>query len=559
MDAGFLLAPAGGLARTTTSTTAASRTIRTTSTRARRPQHYVGGDASYFAGRHELKFGAAWRTTPVDTQQIWPASHLIASWDDYPNMLVQVARDYQFRDECTLCRRLRHRHHLARSADGDWRRPIRSAIVVAGRGVRAGRRWIRERSAAPERPAVDKRLRVEQPHAARRLHLRGRRVAKTVVRGSYAMFASQLPGSIAAFVSPIQYSYAYYNAVDQNGDGVAQLSEVLINQGLQGFYGFDPTNPARTTAVNRGRSGVKPPTTQEWLFGIDREVMPDFALSGTFTYRRMHDLLWTPLLGVTRADYFQTGDAYRDGAGSRRLQRAALRARGGGGAAGRRQDRDQSRRLPSTLSGVEFSATKRLAHHWMARFGFSTNDWREYFDDPSRAILDPTPAPAPSSTCAVRRAAGRRRPGRAVVGRQRQERHLHGRAEVPVRRQRVVRGSVGTESWREPRHAPGLRGAVLPEQRAHRRPARPQDRAARDERGRLPAAGGHLARRARREEVQVRHGSTLALDFDVFNVLNSGTVLGRQYDARLTGPTGFGQVLEIMNPRIARLGVRFVF
>jgi hypothetical protein len=39
---------------------------------------------------------------------------------------------------------------------------------------------------------------------------------KTIVRGSYAMFASQLPASQAAFVSPIQYAYAYYNAVDRN-------------------------------------------------------------------------------------------------------------------------------------------------------------------------------------------------------------------------------------------------------------------------------------------------------------------------------------------------------
>src|SRR5262249_18366000 len=60
---------------------------------------------------------------------------------------------------------------------------------------------------------------------------------KTIVRGSYSMFASQLPGSIAAFVSPIQYSYAYYNAVDRNGDGAAQPTEVLVNQGLQGFEG----------------------------------------------------------------------------------------------------------------------------------------------------------------------------------------------------------------------------------------------------------------------------------------------------------------------------------
>jgi hypothetical protein len=42
-------------------------------------------------------------------------------------------------------------------------------------------------------------------------------------------------------------------------------------------------------------------------------------------------------------------------------------------------------------------------------------------------------------------------------------------------------------------------------------------------------------------------------------VLNTVTVLGKQYDARLTGATGFDQTLEIMNPRIARLGARFTF
>jgi hypothetical protein len=49
------------------------------------------------------------------------------------------------------------------------------------------------------------------------------------------------------------------------------------------------------------------------------------------------------------------------------------------------------------------------------------------------------------------------------------------------------------------------------------------------------------------------------IDLDLFNALNKGTVLGRQYNLRLTGATGFNQVLEILNPRIARIGVRFNF
>jgi len=38
--------------------------------------------------------------------------------------------------------------------------------------------------------------------------------------------------------------------------------------------------------------------------------------------------------------------------------------------------------------------------------------------------------------------------------------------------------------------------------------------------------------------------------------LNSGTVLGRVYDVT---SSKFNQVAEVMNPRIARFGVRFQF
>jgi hypothetical protein len=50
--------------------------------------------------------------------------------------------------------------------------------------------------------------------------------------------------------------------------------------------------------------------------------------------------------------------------------------------------------------------------------------------------------------------------------------------------------------------------------------------------------------------------ATLAIDLDLFNMLNSGTTLGLQYDAR---SASYGLVQEIMQPRIARLGARFVF
>ena len=48
----------------------------------------------------------------------------------------------------------------------------------------------------------------------------------------------------------------------------------------------------------------------------------------------------------------------------------------------------------------------------------------------------------------------------------------------------------------------------------------------------------------------------VGFDFDIFNVFNSGTVLGRIYDV---SSTEFNNVAEIMNPRIARFGVRLQF
>jgi hypothetical protein len=60
-----------------------------------------------------------------------------------------------------------------------------------------------------------------------------------------------------------------------------------------------------------------------------------------------------------------------------------------------------------------------------------------------------------------------------------------------------------------------------------------------------------------RFEKQVSFGSRhLLFDVDVFNLLNSGTVLGRKYNVRAKD---FNAITEIMNPRIARFGVRFNF
>ena len=73
---------------------------------------------------------------------------------------------------------------------------------------------------------------------------------------------------------------------------------------------------------------------------------------------------------------------------------------------------------------------------------------------------------------------------------------------------------------------------------------------------RLPAASSLDARIEKAFKIQ---RVNILFDLDIFNLTNSATVLGKQYNLRATGATGFDQVLEVMNPRILRLGGRINF
>jgi hypothetical protein len=521
-----------------------------------RPQHYAGGDGSFFAGIHELKFGGGWRKTPVQTQQLWPGSHMVASWGGYPNMLVQVARDYSSNTD-------------AQYINGYVTDTIALSRLTLTGGVRVDHQTSSlEAANVPAVPGFATLLPAISTSAVSNVFVWNSftprvgftlaldEARKTILRGRYAVFASQLPASQAAFASPIQYAYAYYNAVDRNEDGIAQFSEVLINQGLQGYVGFDPKNPS--AAVNRVASDQKPPRTYEFLAGFDKELTPQFSVSGTFTYRLMHDLPWTPLTGVTSANYSQTatltGTAPIIGAYSVPLYalNASAVPPGGGKTFGVRDGYHQR------YMGLEVSATKRLSNRWMARVGFSTNDWREYFDDPSKSILDPTRAPVPSPAWPF---AGPQVDGGTVL-RASTGSGKSGIYMVAPSYQFVANGLYDI-IW-------GVSvSANLVVRQGYAEPYFQSDVATGDPLGhktvllvphvddyRLPSVTSLDGR----VEKTFKFGiSKIALDFDLFNVLNSGTVLGQQYDTRLTGPTGFGSTLEIMNPRIARLGVRFNF
>lgn len=528
-----------------------------------RPQDYIAGDASYFKGKHEVKFGFSWRKTPVDSLSQVTGNKIKTIHTGYPNMDAYAQQDW------------------VSSTEGRYTNAFVTDTISLNRlTIIAGIRWDRQTSsllqttapAVPNFPLLPDTTAAAVNNAYDFKNLTPRagityaldNARKTVARASYAMFASQLPGNAAAFVSPIQpYTYVYYNAVDRNGNRVADLNEIDFASGVQGSNNVDLAHPGTVTTSNR-IGDISAPRTNEFMAGVDREVVPNFGVSATFTYRTLTNFVWNPRNGVTPADYIQNGTltaALPDGTP---VTVPLYRVRPGVVQPGYHAENrpDYSRRY----YGLELSATKRMSDKWMARAGFATTSFTEHFDNcatlPCNAIMDPTRSPYPSdqfgSTAQLQRSGplfdggplATRSTGSGKSGiyllSPKYQFSANGLYQAPW-------GLYFGGSWM-------LRPGYA--QPFYQSRVNPGDPVFANKDVLLVSAMDQFKLDAvttvdARVEKAFKFGrSNLALDFDIFNLFNSATVLQRQLDARVTT---YNAVREVMNPRIIRLGARFFF
>jgi hypothetical protein len=522
-----------------------------------RPQRYLAADVTALAAHNAIDAGFSYRETPIDNQTTYPGSHIVTIWNTHPNVIAQVSRDVSQSTD-------------ARYVSGFARDTFSFDRLTVTGGVRFDRQSSSLKAATVQAvdgfatllPSVTAAAKNDvyvwtnlAPRAS--VAYSAGSTYRVTARSSYALFASQLSGAQAAFASPIQPAFVTYNAVDADGDGLAQTSELSLSQGIQSSAGFDLKNPSSTTSVNRV-GDTHAPLTHEWTAGVDADLPWNLSLTGTLTYRKMEDLLWSPLIGVRAAQYAPAGTlsgTLPDG-GSFSVPLFALRpgfAPVGGGLESVNRAGYHQRYV-----GIELGATKRLSNRWMARVTLSTNEWREYFDDPAAAIVDPTKAPAPSALrpfagpqindgLVVQPASGTGQSSVFMVA-PKYQLAVDGLLDLPFGFD-LAGGLVTRQGYAEPFFRSNVNtGDPLGPKTVLLTPTADAFR--------LPAVS---LLNARLEKKFVFGSAKIAIDFDVFNALNADTVLGKQYDARMTGVFPFGQVLEIMNPRIARLGFRLVF
>jgi Carboxypeptidase regulatory-like domain/TonB-dependent Receptor Plug Domain len=588
-QAGFTFVPEGGTAANILVNSAGVQSGSNFSFTSDRPQYYAGADASYFAGKQEIKFGFSYRRTPVTSLTSYPGNQILttqlsssqgaAGYGGFPFLSPTINGS-----PCGGCNATAEvLRNAPTAALGQYSNLFVTDTISLNRlTVTAGVRYDHQTSSltsasVPGVPGFTSILpaitvspvsnvfdfNAVEPRVGATFALDDSR--KTVVRANYAVFASQLPAAAATFVSPGAYSQVTYAANVQNSTGAALASEVNTNYVLS-HNGVNFSNPnAPLAATNGNLVNASDPRTQELQFGVDRELMPSLVVGATFTYRRFTNLIWDVPQGITSADYQQagtltgtlpTGQAYS--VPYYALSAAAGAAWNGLWTATNRPDYYQ------TYKGFELTVTKRMANHWMGRLGFGTNSWREYFSNRATSIIDPTPTayqqvsglqwqlPVPYQT-----GPGVNGGSMVLYDDSSGESNVY---IVPVTYQLSANGLyqapwglsfaanvIFRQGFGQPYFFGNTQTTDVIQGQKNVLLSSNVDN------NRLP----NVTTLDGRVEKSITFGRyKAALDFDVFNLLNSGVTLANQYNASFST---FGQTLEIINPRIARVGLRFMF
>lgn len=510
---------------------------------------------------NELKYGFGYRNTPVESLTAWPGD---GTWGDFSLDYAGITRDA-----------------IPKYGSNYFNGYVGDTLLLGSWTLTGGLRYDRQSaknkaSSVPANPAFPDILpAVNFAGDSRALVWKGvsprlgvtwspGQDNKTLLRASYSRYMNQLGSSDVGPSNPfyrVQILYYYWS--DLNKDNHVQRNEIDFDSGIADWSNIDPNHPGSGFSTGRVDYNMKPPRTDEFTIGAQREIMPAFAVSAGYTYRKLTNFVWDAWEKhqgagdlYTPADFepvtsggvptlltgtLPNGQSYSTG---------YYRLKSGVPApiytvSTNRPDYYQ------TYSGVELSATKRMQDHWMLRANVTLMDWKQHvgangFQDPTTLI------PTGFDSC-------NRCNGSVVASSGGEDGYINSHWAFSVQGEyELPRGfTFGTAFV-------GRQGFVIPYYRRVN---------ARDGFGnkRVLVNGFGNDRLDNLYNLDLRiakqfslfSGVGLTVSADLFNATNAGTVLWR--DNRLytaTGPdvsSGNNNIQEQQSPRVWRLGARFTF
>jgi hypothetical protein len=367
-----------------------------------RPQDQGRLDGSFFFNTggmaHELRFGFGYRDAEVRSVSAWPGNQFLVNYDPFNTPGgeggVYLSRPTDFT-------------YNVKSTDfyvGD-------TILLGNLTLQAGVRWdvqkgsLLDSSVGPNPSAPDLLPAISvrgadfgtlkwdsiSPRIGLTYALGADR--RTLLRAAANRYTDQLGGYTVYAVSPIGYNYLYYYYSDINANMRVDPGEVLLEDGILGWLGVDPDNP--TAPVRRWASNLDAPYTDEFLLGAERELVSNFVVGATATWRKLNDFIFLrPEKSRGSGNYYTSADymlapapatgTLPDGT-AYSLPYYILRP---GVAPPTYYVFDNQPGYHQTYQGLELTANKRMSNRWMMRGSVTLQDWKQHVRD--EAIVDPT-------------------------------------------------------------------------------------------------------------------------------------------------------------------------
>jgi hypothetical protein len=561
---GFELAPRGGLSAESTLDFTRGVAVGTTyDYSTKRPEHVVNADASYFfssmGGNNELKFGFGYKRYPVESATTYNGSKVQGRLFGPSSGYAVVFRDNN----------VNYLGNYYSAYLGDTFTKDRVTVNV---GVRFDRQTGQNQASSVAGNTVFPELLVPVNYAGSDQVVKWNDISprvgityaldqarKTVLRASYARYAGQLGPGDATQVNPVGYSYLAYNWIDANGDRFVQRNEVLTGSGIA-YYSAGLNLRNQQQSVSTIDPNFKANHDNEFIVGLDHELFANFAVSGSYTYKKSTDLRFIPRIGMTSRDYSCSGPTVARGYttyGTCTPNPALVAAFQNG------TNLTNNPGIFNQYSGFEFVAMKRLSDKWMARATFAYNDWTEHYEGGvagNPGIQNPTRTQA-SATGGIS--------GPQVDGGQVAPRSA-GSGKGAIFYNAKWQGSLAALAqlpWNFELSANAFLRQGFP------RPIRIQRGAGNDgtlsdlacpvgtpsasclvDSQRYPNLFNLDIRLAK--TLKLAGDTNLVLSADGFNILNKNTVLNQNFTA---SSSAFNRLDEVLSPRIIRFGVRLTF
>jgi hypothetical protein len=211
------------------------------------------------------------------------------------------------------------------------------------------------------------------------------------VKFNYAKYVEQLgSGGLAYVYNTVTTTYVRYPWVDVNGDKFIQANEVVMTADpLSWTSGYNYKNPSQTTTTGTIDANLTPSRTDEVLFSFDRQLSADFAVSGSYIWRKYANFSWEDKTDWTTANY-------------RAVQwTPAASACPAGASCPAVTYYEPTSQIPTAYtltnepgysrnySGFELSARKRMSKSWMMNASYSYNDAPVHYTE-GQGYEDPT-------------------------------------------------------------------------------------------------------------------------------------------------------------------------